>query len=395
MNDGKMTEGIIYMDHAATAPAYPEVTAEITKWFSGWYGNASSTLYSVGRKSEEGVARARAQVAALLKTSDREIFFTSGGTESDNWAVHGAAIANRKKGNRIITSAVEHHAVLECVQYMGRQGFDVTVLPVDQYGMVDPAKVREALTDDTILVSIMHANNEVGTINPIVEIGAICAERGVLFHTDAVQTVGKIPIDLSAVHVDLLSGSSHKFGGPKGCGFLYARKGAKVDPYFHGGGQERGKRSGTMNVPGIVGTGLACEIAGSHMAQEAARLSAMRDELQKGILERIPDVKMNGHPEKRLAGHLNVCVEGVEGESMVMCLDMNRVCVSSGSACTTGSLEPSHVLLAMGIPVELSHGSLRFTLGSANTPEQIPYVLDRLTTIVGKLRAMSPTYRKR
>jgi cysteine desulfurase len=386
--------GLIYMDHAATTPVAPEVRRDMSLYFTEYSGNPA-TLYSLGISCAKAVGEARARIAALIGAKPEEIYFTSGGTESDNWAVKGIAYAHERKGNHIITSAIEHHAVLETCDFMEKCGFKVTRVKVDKYGMVSPDDVRAAITDKTILISVMHANNEVGTLQPIAEIGAIAKERGILFHTDAVQTVGKIPVNVQELKCDMLSVSAHKFYGPKGVGIMYLRKGVKIEPYMHGGGQENNKRAGTHNVPGIVGMGKAAELAGPTMKAEDDRIRVLRDRLQKGILERIPDVQVNGHPTQRLAGILNVCVEGVEGEAMLLCLDMNRICVSSGSACTTGSLEPSHVLLAMGIPAERAHGSVRFALGHENTEEQIAYVVDTFASIVSRLRQMSPTYKKK
>ena len=387
-------KGIIYMDHAATTPMDERVCRAMQPYCRTYFGNPS-TMYSVGRKSNEAVEEARSRVARLLSARPEEIFFTSGGTESDNWAVKGVAYAHEKKGRHIVTTQIEHHAVLESCHFLERQGWEVTYLPVDRYGLVDPEEVRRAIRDDTVLVSVMHANNEIGTVEPIAEIGRVARERGVPFHTDAVQTVGKVPMDVDALNVDLLSLAGHKFYGPKGVGALYVRKGVRIEPFVHGGGQERGKRASTHNVPGIVGLGAAAEIATSEMEEEVVELRRLAWLLWQGLKERIPDIRLNGHPERRLPGNVNVCVEGAEGEAMLLCLDNNRVCVSSGSACTTGSLEPSHVLLAIGVAAEAAHGSLRFTLGKSNTTEQVEHVLDVLPEIVTRLREMSPLYRRR
>jgi len=386
--------GVIYMDHAATTPMDERVCRAMQPYCRKYFGNPA-TMYSVGRKSEEALEEARSRVARLVGAKPEEIFFTSGGTESDNWAIKGVAYAYEKKGRHIITTRIEHHAVLEPCHFLERRGWEVTYLPVDQYGLVDPEDVRRAIRDDTVLVSVMHANNEIGTIEPIAEIGRVARERGVVFHTDAVQTVGKVPVDVEALNVDLLSLSAHKFYGPKGVGALYIRKGVRIESFMHGGGQERGKRASTHNVPGIVGLGVAAEIALAEMEEEAVETRRLAWLLWQGLKERIPDIRLNGHPERRLPGNVNVCIEGAEGEAMLLCLDNNRVCVSSGSACTTGSLEPSHVLLAIGVPAEVAHGSLRFTLGKENTTEHVEYVLEVLPEIVARLREMSPLYQRR
>lgn len=382
------------MDHAATTPMDERVCRAMQPYCRKYFGNPA-TMYSVGRKSEEALEEARSRVARLVGAKPEEIFFTSGGTESDNWAIKGVAYAYEKKGRHIITTQIEHHAVLEPCHFLERRGWEVTYLPVDQYGLVDPEDVRRAIRDDTVLVSVMHANNEIGTIEPIAEIGRVARERGVVFHTDAVQTVGKVPVDVEALNVDLLSLSAHKFYGPKGVGALYIRKGVRIESFMHGGGQERGKRASTHNVPGIVGLGVAAEIALAEMEEEAVETRRLAWLLWQGLKERIPDIRLNGHPERRLPGNVNVCIEGAEGEAMLLCLDNNRVCVSSGSACTTGSLEPSHVLLAIGVPAEVAHGSLRFTLGKENTTEHVEYVLEVLPEIVARLREMSPLYQRR
>ena len=391
---GEDLVGLIYMDHAATTPTHPEVWREMALWFHEYFGNPA-TMYALGDICAVAVEKARKQVAALIGAQPDEIYFTCGGTESDNWAIKGIAYANEAKGKHIITTTVEHHAVLHTCEFMQKQGFEVTYLPVDSYGMVSPDDVAAAIRDDTILVTIMHANNEVGTIQPIAEIGKITSERGVPLHTDAVQTVGKVPLDVKALECDLLSLSAHKFNGPKGVGALYLRKSTRIEPLMHGGGQERHKRGGTLNVPGIIGAGKAAEIAAGHVNQEMQRVAALRDALLDGLLKRIPDVRVNGHPTQRLPGSVHICVEGVEGEAMILCLSMNRICVSSGSACTTGSLDPSHVLLAMGMPPELAHSSLRITLGSESAQSHVPYFLDVFPGVVERLRKMSPTYKPR
>ena len=386
-------ENVIYMDHAATTPADPRVVEAMLPWFTEQFGNPA-TLYTCGGEAETAVEEARVRVAEHLNAEPEEIYFTSGGTESDNWAVKGVADAHQKKGRHIIISPIEHHAVLEPAEWLEKRGYEVTTLRVDPTGLVDPEDVRRALRPDTILISVMHANNEVGTIEPIAAIGAIAREAGVIFHTDAVQSVGKLPVDVRALEVDLLSASGHKIYGPKGVGIMYMGRRIRVTPLMHGGSQERKRRAGTSNVPGIIGFAKALDIAVEEMEAEAGRELAMRDRLWMGLQERIPDIWLNGHPTERLPGALNFRVEGVEGEAMILCLDMNRVNVSSGSACTTGSLDPSHVLLAMGIPAELAHGSLRVTLGRDNTEADVDYFLQNFPDIVARLRLMSPVYNK-
>lgn len=382
---------MIYLDHAATTPLRPEVREAMLPYLSECYGNPSS-IYRIGREARKAVDDARETVAQILGASPREIVFTSGGSESDNLAILGVAFANREKGRHVITSAVEHHAVLDTVKYLEKWGFDVTVLPVDSDGMVDPEDVRKALTKETILVSIMHANNEVGTIQPISKIAPIVKEHGAYFHTDAVQTVGHIPVNVAELGVDLLTLSAHKFYGPKGTGALYVRRGVRYDPLIHGGGQERGRRAGTENVAGIVGMARALELAVAEMEDEGKRLTELRDYLIEGIESKIPHVRVNGHRTERLPNNVNVCFQYIEGESLLLNLDMNNVAASSGSACTSGSLDPSHVLLAMGLSHEIAHGSLRLTLGRSTTRGQLDYVLEILPGIVQKLRKMSPLY---
>ncbi|HHY37313.1 MAG TPA: cysteine desulfurase NifS [Clostridia bacterium] len=379
----------VYLDHAATTPVRPEVAEAITRYMVEEFGNASS-IHSFGRAARKGLEEAREHVASLIGADAREIIFTSGGTESDNMALKGVAEACRQRGKHIITSKIEHHAVLHTAEHLEKEGFEVTYLDVDSDGLIDPDDVRRAIRDDTILVSVMFANNEVGTIEPIGEIGKICKEKGVVFHSDGVQAVGSIPIDVNELGLDLLTISAHKMYGPKGVGALYVRKGTKIAPIIHGGAHERGKRAGTENVAGIVGFGKAAELARIEMDERQNHLLPLRDRLIRGILERIDDVKLNGHPTKRLPNNVNVSIMYVEGESMLLNLDMMGVAASSGSACTSGSLEPSHVLLAMGVPHEVAHGSLRMTLGSANTEEDVDYVIDCLEEIVKRLRAMSP-----
>ncbi|MCL4367917.1 MAG: cysteine desulfurase NifS [Actinobacteria bacterium] len=383
----------VYMDHAATTPTDPEVVQAMLPWLGDQFGNPS-TIYALGGEAATAMEEARATIAAHLGAETDEIYFTSGGTESDNWAIKGAADAHQNKGRHLITSTIEHHAVLEPLEFLEKKGYEVTKVPVDSTGLVDPEDVRKAIRPDTILITIMHANNEVGTIEPIAEIGAIAREAGVLFHTDGVQSVGKLAVDVKQLNIDMLSLSGHKFYGPKGVGAMYLRNRVRVTPLLHGGAQERRRRAGTENIPGIVGLAKALDLAMERMDEETARERAMRDRLWAGLLEHIPHIEFNGHPTQRLANTLNFRVEGIEGEAMILCLDMNLIGVSSGSACTTGSLEPSHVLLAMGIPAELAHGSLRVTLGRDNTENHIDYFLESFPNIVERLRIMSPVYNK-
>ncbi len=380
---------LIYMDNAATTPMHPEVLKAMMPYLTDEYANPS-TLYSFAGKPRQAIEDARNLVASLIGANAKEIYFTSGATESDNWAIKGTAYALESKGRHIITSAIEHHAVIEPCQFLKKQGFEITFLPVDSDGLVDPNDVRNAITDQTILISIMHSNNEIGVIEPIAEIGAIAREKGILFHTDATQSVGKVPLDVNQLNVDMLSLSAHKFYGPKGVGALYIRKGVRIANFMHGGGQENGKRAGTHNVPGIVGLGKAAELAKETMAEESQYLTRLRDKLIEGILTKIPDSRLNGHPTKRLPNIVNVSIKGVEGESMIISLDMLGICSSSGSACTSGTLEASHVLLALGLTHELAHGSLRLSLGRENTEEDVDAVLNALPGIVERLRTISP-----
>ena len=383
----------IYMDHSATTFVKPEVVNAMIPYFTEHFGNPSS-IYSIARESKKAIDIARIQTAKALGADPDEIYFTSGGSESDNWAIKGVAFANRKRGNHIITTQIEHHAVLHTCQYLEKEGFEVTYLPVDQYGLVDPAVLEKAITEKTILITIMYANNEIGTIEPITELGAIARKHKVYFHTDAVQAIGSVPIDVKAQNIDLLSLSAHKFYGPKGTGALYIKKGVRIDNLIHGGGQERRRRAGTENIAGIVGMGKAIEMATADIPGHAAKIRAMRDRLIKGVLATISHTRLNGHPEKRLAGNFNVSFEFIEGESMLLWLDDEGICASTGSACTSGSLEPSHVLLATGLPVEISHGSLRLSLGDANTEKDVDFVLEVLPKVVKKLRDMSPLFVK-
>ena len=383
---------IIYMDHSATTYVREEVVEAMAPYHSENFGNPSS-IYGIARESKKAIDTARAQVAKALGAEPDEIYFTSGGSESDNWAIKGVAFANRKKGNHIITSKIEHHAVLHTCEYLEKEGFTVTYLPVDQYGLVDPAELEKAITDKTILISIMYANNEIGTIEPIAELGAIARKHRIPFHTDAVQAIGNIPIDVKAQNIDLLSLSAHKFYGPKGVGALCIRKGTKIDNLIHGGGQERRRRAGTENIAGIVGLGKAIELATADIEGHNRKIRALRDRLLKGIVDKIPHTHLNGHPQKRLPGNINISFEFIEGESMLLWLDDEGICASTGSACTSGSLEPSHVLLATGLPVEISHGSLRLTLGNVNTEADVDFVLEVLPKVVSRLREMSPLYK--
>jgi cysteine desulfurase len=379
----------IYLDYAATTPVHPEVLKTMLPYFTDDFGNPSS-IHTYGQDARSAIEAARVSVAALIGAEADEICFTSGGTEADTFALTGITLANGKKGNHIITTAVEHHAVLETCRHLEKNGYSVTYLPVDKYGMVDPDTVKKAITPKTVLVSVMHANNEVGTVQPIAEIGKIAREASVYFHTDAVQTAGHIPVNVNELGVDLLSMSAHKLYGPKGIGALYIRKGVKISPFLRGGGQEKGRRAGTENVPGIVGFGKAAEIARNEMAGEAAGLILLRDNFIKELQKRMDKIIVNGHPVARLPNNVNVSVSFVEGEAMLLNLDMNGICASTGSACSSGNLEPSHVLLAAGCSHEQAHGSLRFTLGKWTTEQELDKVLEALPPIVKKLRAMSP-----
>jgi cysteine desulfurase len=379
----------IYLDHAATTPTRPEVVEAMLPYFTDAFGNASS-IYSYGREARGAVEEARTKVAELIGARSEEIIFTSGGTEADNYALKGVAYANERKGNHIITTSIEHHAVIEVCKFLEKRGFRLTYLPVDKYGLVDPDDVKRAIIDKTILISVMHANNEVGTIEPVEEIGKIAREAGVCFHTDAVQTMGHIPVNVDKLKVDLLAISAHKFYGPKGVGALYARKGTRLVSFMHGGEQEKRRRAGTESVPAIVGLGKAVELAGQEISKEAERLAYLRDKLIKGLGEKIDHIRLNGHPMRRLPNNVNVSVDFVEGESLLLNLDLEGICASTGSACSSAILEPSHVLLALGLPPEQAHGSLRFTLGRENTAADVERVLEVLPGIVARLRAMSP-----
>jgi len=358
-------------------------------YFTEAFGNPSS-IYSYGQEAKGATEEARSKIANLIGARDEEIIFTSGGTEADNFAIKGVAVANEGRGNHIITSSIEHHAVLETCKFLERRGFNVTYLSVDEYGLVDPDDVKKAITDKTILISVMHANNEMGSIEPIAEIGKVAKEAEIYLHTDAVQTVGHIPVDVNKLGVDLLSISAHKIYGPKGVGVLYIRKGTRLTPFMHGGEQERRRRASTENVAGIVGFGKAAELAQQEMNEEVKRLTCLRDQFIKGLPERIDHVRLNGHPVTRLPNNVNVSVDYVEGESMVLNLDLEGICLSTGSAGSSSSLEPSHVLLALGLSPEQAHGSLRFTLGKWTSEEDLSRVLEVLPRVVAKLRAMSP-----
>ncbi|HHU86419.1 MAG: cysteine desulfurase NifS [Pelotomaculaceae bacterium] len=378
--------GKIYFDHSATTPVHPDVAEEMFRCVAGIFGNPSS-IHSFGREAKKAVDAARSRVAESIGAKREEIVFTSGGTESDHLAIKGAAYANRKKGNHIITTAVEHHAVLNTCKALEKEGFELTVLPVDGYGMVNPGDLAGAIKDNTILITVMHANNEVGTIQPISEIGEIAREKGILFHTDAVQSIGKIPVDVNDLKVDLLSISGHKIYAPKGIGALYIKQGITWRPFNFGGGQERERRPGTENVPGIVALGKAVELAAGNLAEESARLTVLRDKLIKGITERIDHVKLAGHPSLRLPNNVNFVFEYIDGGTMLLNLDMHGVAASSGSACSTGSVNPSHVLLAMGIPRTMAHGSLRLTLGMVNKEKDVDEFIDIMPGIIEKLRS--------
>lgn len=381
----------IYLDHAATTPVKQEVLDAMMPYFTQNFGNPSS-VYQVAQINKKAVDEAREKVASLLGAHPNEIFFTAGGSESDNWAIKGIVEANKSKGNHIITSKIEHHAVLHTCEYLEKQGYEVTYLNVNENGQIDLDELKAAIKDTTILITIMYANNEVGSIMPIKEIGQIAKEHGVAFHTDAVQAIGQVKINVKDENIDALSMSGHKIYGPKGVGVLYIRRGLKITNLIHGGAQERGRRAGTENVPGIVGLAKAMELAYTDFEEKNARIKGLRDKLMNGILNTVPYCKLNGDPVNRLSNNVNIGFEFVEGESLLLLLDMNGVAASSGSACTSGSLDPSHVLLALGLPHEKAHGSLRMTLGEKTTEEEIDYVLEKLPAIVQRMRDMSPLY---
>ena len=382
---------IIYFDNAATTPIRPEVYDAMRPYIESCYGNPSS-VYKLARESKKAIDLARKQVADAINADSGEIFFTGCGSESDNWAIKGVALALKDKGKHIITTNIEHHAILHTCEFLEENGYEVTYIPVDEYGMVSADDIKKAIRPDTILVSVMTANNEIGTIEPIREIGAACREKGVYFHTDAVQAVGHIKIDVKEMNIDLLSLSGHKIGAPKGIGALYIRKGVKIKNLIHGGQQEKGRRAGTENVIGIAALGKAIELAVSEMEDTTERLKYLRDKIINGVLKNIEYSRLNGHPEERLPGNVNISFEFIEGESMLLMLDAKGICASSGSACTSGSLDPSHVLLAIGLPHEKAHGSLRISLGYQNTEEEVDKLLEVLPPIVQRLREMSPLY---
>ena len=384
-------EKIIYLDNAATTRTAPEVVDAMLPYFTEKYGNPSS-VYGFAAENKEVISRQRRVIAEVLGAKENEIYFTAGGTESDNWALTATAEAYASKGKHIITSRIEHHAILHTCEYLEKRGYEVTYLDVDENGLVDPKKVEEALRPDTILISIMTANNEIGTIQPIREIGEIARAHGVLFHTDAVQAFAQIPINVEECHIDMLSACGHKLNGPKGIGFLYIRKGVKIRSFIHGGAQERKRRAGTENVPGIVGLGKAVELAASTMEERAERETKLRDYTIARIEKEIPYCRLNGDRVKRLPNNINFSFRFIEGESMLIKLDLKGICASSGSACTSGSLDPSHVLLAIGLPHEIAHGSLRMTLGADTTKEDLDYTVDCLKQIVEEIRSMSPLY---
>lgn len=381
----------IYLDNAATTPVRKEVVEAMLPYFTESFGNPSS-VYQIAQMNKKALDESRETIAKYIGAQTNEIFFTSGGSEADNWAIKGIAEAHKNKGNHIITTKIEHHAVLHTCEYLEKHGYEVTYLDVDDNGLVSPEAVEAAIKDTTILISIMYANNEIGTIMPIKEIGAVAKAHKIPFHTDAVQAVGQVKIDVKDQNIDLLSLSGHKINGPKGMGVLFIKRGLKLENLIHGGGQERGRRAGTENVPGIVGLAKAMELTYTDFDAKIEKMTKLRDKLIKGLLESIPYCKLNGHPTKRLANNANIGVEYVEGESLLLLLDMNGIAASSGSACTSGSLDPSHVLLALGIPHEKAHGSIRFTLGVQNTEEEIDVVLEKMPAIVQRMRDMSPLW---
>jgi len=379
----------IYFDNAATTAVRDEVFAAMTPYLRESYGNPSS-LYKIARDAKNAIEKAREQVAAAIGALPSEVFFTGSGTEAVNWALIGGAFANKSKGNHIITSSIEHHAVLHSCKYLEKHGFEVTYLPVDKFGIISVDELERAIRPETILISIMYANNEIGTIQPIAEIGAIAKARGIIFHTDAVQAIGNLPVDVKADNVDLLALSAHKLHGPKGVGALYIRSGVNVLAFIHGGAQERGRRAGTENVASIVGLGEASTLAKAEMDEKIRKMRKLRDKIIVTILERVPNAQLNGHPEKRLPGNASISFDFVEGESILLMLDMKGIAASSGSACTSGALNPSHVLMALGLPHEKAHGSLRISVGRYNTEEDADTLIEAIVPIVEKLRAMSP-----
>ncbi len=383
---------VVYMDHAATTYVKPEVLEEMIPYFTEKFGNPSS-FYGISRDTQKAIDEARGKVAKGINAERSEIYFTNGGSESDNWAIKGVAMANKKKGNHIITTKIEHHAILNTCEYLEKNGFEVTYLDVDKEGFVNVDELKDAIKENTILVSVMFANNEIGTIEPIKEIGAICREKKVIFHTDAVQALGNVEIDVKDMNIDLLSLAGHKIYGPKGVGALYIRRGVRIENLVHGGSQERARRAGTENIPGIVGLGKAVELATENLEEHRKKLTKLRDKLIDGLMQ-IPNTIVNGPMgDKRLPGNANVCFEFIEGEGILLSLDFEGICASSGSACTSGSLEPSHVLLAIGRPHEIAHGSLRLTIGDGTTEEEIDYVLEKIPAIISRLRNISPLWK--
>lgn len=381
----------IYLDNAATSRVSEEVLQEMLPYFRDNYANPSA-IYTFAGEAKKAVGKAREQAAALIGAKPNEIYFTAGGSESDNWAIRAVAEGFADKGRHIVTSKIEHHAVLHTCKYLEKQGYEVTYLDVDAEGRVSPDTLRQAIRPDTILISVMAANNEIGTIEPIAKIGEIAHEKGILFHTDAVQAYGHLPLDVEKMHIDLLSASGHKMNGPKGAGILYCRENVRLRPLIHGGAQERGRRAGTLNVPGIIGFGKAAELAGETMQERTARENALRDYLIDRVLAEIPYTRLNGHRQDRLSNNASFCFRFIEGESLLILLDQKGICGSSGSACTSGALDPSHVLLAIGLPHEIAHGSLRLTLSEETTEEELSYVVETLKEIVERLRGMSPLY---
>lgn len=381
----------IYLDNAATTRTAQEVVDAMIPYFTENYGNPSS-IYELGQRSKEAITTAREQIAEVIGAKPEEIYFTAGGSEADNWALKAACEAYEKKGKHIITTKIEHHAILHTCEYLEKKGVEVTYLDVDENGLVDLDALQKAIRPDTILISIMFANNEIGTIEPVKEIGMIAKEHGILFHTDAVQAFGQVPIDVDDMHIDMLSSSAHKINGPKGIGFLYICKGVKIRSFVHGGAQERKRRAGTENVPAIVGYGVAAKRAADTMEERTARERQLRDDFIKRVEKEIPYVKLNGHPDKRLPNNINFSFRFIEGESLLIMLDMKGIAGSSGSACTSGSLDPSHVLLAIGLPHEIAHGSLRLSLGEDTTKEDLDYTLEQIKEIIQKLRDLSPLY---
>ncbi|MEG2188787.1 MAG: cysteine desulfurase NifS [Christensenella sp.] len=380
----------VYLDYAATTYVKDEVLEAMMPYYKEHFGNPSS-MYEMGRYAKNALDRAREDAARCVNAKfNNEIYFTACGTESDNWALLGVMQANKAKGKHLITTAVEHHAIMDTAAYLQKQGYDVTFLPVDEYGMVSASEVRAAIREDTVLVSVVYANNEVGTINPIAEIGKVTREAGVLLHTDAVQAAGHLPLDVQADNVDLLSISAHKFYGPKGIGMLYVRNGVKIERFMHGGAQERRKRAGTENVPEIIGLAKAFTIATEQLEETNRRLTELRDYMISEVMQKISNVKLNGHPTKRLCNNVNISLEFIEAEASLLCLDMAGISCSSGSACASGSLESSHVLLGMGIPPEIAKGALRFTMGETTTKEQVDYTVNELVELTERLRKISP-----